>query len=383
MARAPFSICERKTETGRAYFVARFYGTNGKIVKTKSFPDAKTAASAARKAEALLRDGIIANASNPDAAAYLKTFWTRESDYVRGRALRGVVHSEDYIKISAMVIHKHLDPKVKGMRLLDISADFLEGVVLDLSISGARPRTVNAVIDALRIPVKYFCKRNRLADPLASIERLAERPRERGILSVAEIQKIIALKDESPRVQAGVLLGALCGLRLGECRGLMPGDIDREAGMLTIRHNAIGHEIKGPKGSRPGSLRARQVPIPYPVLDALNRCASVAPSGASFVLWNDADHTRPIHGGTLQAGFKRILAKVGIDKTAAKSRNIVYHGLRHTFVSLQRSNGLPDFIIARMSGHRDVAMLENYSRGADNIVDFGKAREAIERAVAL
>jgi hypothetical protein len=36
-----------------------------------------------------------------------------------------------------------------------------------------------------------------------------------------------------------------------------------------------------------------------------------------------------------------------------------------------------------MSGHRSVSMLENYSRGADNVVDFAKAREAIEKAVSL
>jgi hypothetical protein len=51
MARAPFCIVERKTSTA-----------------------------AARKAEALLKEGSIANAANPDALEYLRGFWTRESD---------------------------------------------------------------------------------------------------------------------------------------------------------------------------------------------------------------------------------------------------------------------------------------------------------------
>jgi len=361
--------------------MARFYDTDGKIVRTQTFPEARTSTAAARKAEALLKEGIIANAANPDALVYLRGFWTRESDYVRGRALRGVVLSDAYLSITLCVLNKHLAPKITGMRLLDLDADFVEGFILDLSASGVSPRTVNAVLDGLRTPIKYFCKRNRLADPLASVERLAERPKERGVLSVAEIQKIIAL-NESPRVKAGVLLAALCGLRLGEVIGILPEDIDKAASMLTVQHNYIGRELKGPKGSRPDSLRVRQVPAPRPVLDALEVCASLAPARARFVLWNERDKSLPVDRKTLQGGFARILEAIGIPEAERKRRNLVFHGLRHTFVSLQRANGIPDFVTARMSGHRSVEMLENYSRGAENVVDFAAAREALEKAVA-
>jgi len=381
MARAPFSIIKRKTTSGHV-FIARFYDSAGKIIRTKAFPDAKGRAAAARKAEALLKEGIIANAANPDALEYLRGFWTRSSDYVRGRALRGVVLSDEYLSITLCVLNKHLAPKIKELRLLELSVDFVEELILGLSAAGASPRTVNAVLDGLRTPVKYFCKRNRLADPLASVERLAERPRERGILSIAELQKIITL-NESPRVKAGILLAALCGLRLGEVVGLMPEDVDRSSSMLTVQHNYIGGDVKGPKGSRPGSQRIRQVPAPRPVLDALDVCTSLTPPGARFVLWNEKDKSRPIDRKTLQGGFARVLEDIGVGKEERKRRNLVFHGLRHTFVSLQRANGIPDFVTARMSGHRSVEMLETYSRGADNVLDFTAAREALEKAVEL
>jgi hypothetical protein len=79
MARAPFSIIERKTAAGRV-FMARFYDAEGTVVKTKAFPGAKSSAAAARKAEALLKEGVISSAANPDALAYLRGFWTRESE---------------------------------------------------------------------------------------------------------------------------------------------------------------------------------------------------------------------------------------------------------------------------------------------------------------
>jgi integrase len=381
MARAPFSIIERKTAGKSSVFIARFTDDKGKAVKTVSFPKARNRTAATREAEKLLREGIISNASNPDALEYLRGFWTRGSDYVQGRALRGVVLSEAYLSTTLCVLNKHLAPKIKGMRLLDIDADFVEALILKLSSSGVKPRTVNAVLDCLRVPMKYFCKRKRLADPLSVVDRLAEYPRERGILSIAELQKIIAL-EESPRVKAGVLLAALCGLRLGECCGLMREDVDKKTGMLTIRHNFVAADgMKGPKGSRPGAIRARQVPIPRPVLETIKVCESVAPEGAPFVLWNDKDASRPVRPQTLQVGYTRILEEIGIDEKAKKARNLTFHGLRHGFVSMQRANGIPDFITAQESGHRSVEMLNTYSRGAGNVVDFTAAREAIEKAM--
>jgi integrase len=378
MARAPFCIVEQKTEKGRV-FVARFVNEKGRVIKTKTFSSARSRTQAARQAEALLREGIIANDSNPDALEYLRTFWTRESDYVRSRALRGVVLSEHYLYITRSVLNKHLAPKIKSKKLLDLDADFVESLVLELSSKGVQPRTINAVIASMRVPMKYFCRRHRVANPIGEVEHLAEHPKERGTLSIAELQKIVAL-NESPRAKAGVLLAALCGLRLGECLGLMAEDIDREKSMMTIRHNFVDDELKGPKGSRPGAQRIRQVPIPRPVLEAIELCEACAPRGARHIIWGERDPKRPADRKTLQDGYFRMLHAIGIDEAERKQRNLVFHGLRHTFISLQRASGIPDFVVQRMAGHRSIEMTERYSH-AENVVDFNAAREALEKVV--
>lgn len=155
MARAPFCIVEQKTDKGRV-FVARFVNEKGRVIKTKTFSNVRSRTQAAREAEALLREGIIANDSNPDALEYLRSFWTRESDYVRSRALRGVVLSEHYLYISRSVLNRHLVPKIKGKKLLDLDTDFIESLVLELSSKGVQPRTINAVIASMRVPMRYF-----------------------------------------------------------------------------------------------------------------------------------------------------------------------------------------------------------------------------------
>jgi hypothetical protein len=109
---------------------------------TQTFPKARIRTAATREAEAIPKEGVISNTANPNALEYLRGLWKRASDYVRGRALRGVVLSDSYLVIKSYTLNKHLAPRIKGMRLLELDADFMERVVLDMSAAGASPRTV-------------------------------------------------------------------------------------------------------------------------------------------------------------------------------------------------------------------------------------------------
>ena len=89
----------------------------------------------------------------------------------------------------------------------------MERIVLDFAASGMNPRSINYILQAVRVPVADYSRRHRIPDPLQYLGRVAETPKERGTLSIEEIGKIVELRDESPRIRCAVLLGALCGLR--------------------------------------------------------------------------------------------------------------------------------------------------------------------------
>lgn len=379
MARAPFSIFTRTGRDGKKYFSVRFFDTEtGAVIKTAVLREAKNQTAAGRLASKMLADGVVSNAKNPMALEYLESFWKPDSDYVRGRALRGVVLSTNYITINGYLVAKHLSKALKGKRLLDLTPVFLESLVLKMSKEGCSPRTINTSLQALKVPYGYFCRQHRLANALTSIEKLKESPRERGILTADELGRVIALEGESPRAVAGVLLGALCGLRLGEVRGLQWEDIDENAGTITIRHNAV-NSAEGVKAPKWGSIRT--VPAPAPVLEALNLCADVSPYGRSgFVIWNEKRKDSPVSHETIPAGFRRILSAIGISDTERAERNLVFHGLRHTFVSLSRAASVPDFIVQRMAGHKSMDMTNRYSH-TEGLIDFAAARASIEAAV--
>jgi integrase len=76
-----------------------------------------------------------------------------------------------------------------------------------------------------------------------------------------------------------------------------------------------------------------------------------------------------------------MLVKIGITKEARETRNLCMHGLRHLFVTLSRSAGLPDYVVMRLAGHRSPEMMERYSHG-EKIVDFQAARIGIEAALS-
>jgi integrase len=364
--------------TGKAIvrFVARFYDDDGAVVRTQTL-EAKNKTAAVLEAKRLVDKGGISS-SDPLILDFLADFWKIDSDYAKMKALRGRPLSVRYIEINASSIKKHLSKPLKGVHFRELTVPRMEKIVLSFAASGINPRTINFLIQAIRVPVSDWARRHRVADPLQYLQRVAEHPRERGTLSLDEIAKITVLESESPRVKAAVLLGALCGLRMGEARGLEWGDVDEETGLLHIVHNWVDNR-EGVKAPKCGS--ARDVPLPAAVLAAVKLCRAVAPEGSQFVLYNEKRIDRPADRQILERGFRSVLGKIGIDDGARKSRNLVFHGLRHTFISLQRANGIPDFAVMRLAGHKSFAMTERYSH-AENVVDFAAARVALDNALA-
>jgi integrase len=62
-----------------------------------------------------------------------------------------------------------------------------------------------------------------------------------------------------------------------------------------------------------------------------------------------------------------------------QKRNLCVHGLRHTFVSHLRASGIPDFIVASLSGHSDLEMVRRYSH-TTGLINYDTLREVIAKA---
>lgn len=367
----PFSVFKRANTKGKVFYSARFQDENHKILKTVALK-VTTKKDAILKAAELLNQGNIIVGISPDALFYVKGFWKRDSEYVVGRSLRADALSESYIRTSECNL-RHFYSFLEGKKLLDLKPAQLERHIQDLIKKGVGLWTVNMGLVSLKTVMKYYCRMNRVPNPIELVENLKNRPKERGVLSLDELHEIFGLQDVSPRIRCAIALGALCGMRLGEVRGLLVEDIDFEAHVIHVQHNYVT-KIEGVK--KPKYNSTRFVPMTALVESLIKECLEKRTS--EYVLYHSENPKNPIEIHPLVNGFYRCMKQIGITEDIRKKRNLVFHGLRHFYVSMSRASGLPDFVIQKLAGHKSAAMMERYSHAS--IIDFASARKRIESA---
>jgi integrase len=75
------------------------------------------------------------------------------------------------------------------------------------------------------------------------------------------------------------------------------------------------------------------------------------------------------------------LKSIGIDETAMKKRNITFHSLRHTYVTLGRISGLTDFEIQTLA-RQTPAVMNRYSHG-QQAIDFAAMKKKLEEGIKV
>jgi integrase len=386
--RSAYSLFKRTGKKGATWY-ARFWSeAEQKYVKTVTL-NTKARGVASSLAEKKLREGIVPNDDNPLVVPYLKEFWKSDSAYTRQKALRGRPLSPRYIELSASAIRLYIEPykPFEKLRVSDFTPHAVEKWLLWLQDEGKGGRTTNIALQVLRVAVRRWARLRRLTDPLEGFQKAAEMSRPRGSLSLTELQALIGVKAVrfgnfeklqpiDPRVRAGVLLSCLSGLRLGECRGLCWEDVNEEQGIITVRQ-AISADEKEPRAPKWGSTG--EVPVPEILLDELRSLAKVSPLGKIGYVLYGADAGKPMSTATLRDGFMKMLDAIGIDAKARAERRLSFHSSRHTFVSLSRLSGIPDFLVQRYARHKSPGMMEQYSHS--NILDIAEARKKLDAAV--
>jgi integrase len=324
---------------------------------------------------------------------YVADFWLPDSPYVREYALvKKKPLSAEYIIMNHENVRRHMVPfeGFQGVSLKTLTAGIVKDWMLWAAANGRGARSINVTLQAMRVPVRYALSREELdRDPFRNIKDVPEQRQENGILSSAEVSQIIAAPMKDPWSRLAVLLAVLCGLRRGEVRGLQWGDI--ENGIITVCHNYQDREgLKVPKWES-----KRQVPIPHVVQVVLDsaRILSNYTAPEDFVMAGPLSSGKPYSTKYFQLVLSAELAGIGIHgewkgKGTAptdyvneqRQRNLTYHSLRHTFITLGRLAGITDLEIQALAGHKSGAMMERYSH-AGQVLDFTAAREKLEKAV--
>lgn len=181
-------------------------------------------------------------------------------------------------------------------------------------------------------------------------------------LSAEEVQRVFqAVRD--PETRLLFKLGLYTGLRKGDCCTLKWSDLDferRTVRLIPMKTKKYGRAVTIPMH-----------PILYAELDSRRRCFLPSPDRDGYV--SPELERRYRHRD--MASVKRAFTDAGI-KTEENGRTVVsFHSLRHTFVSMSVSAGIPLDVVRQITGHSSLRMAEHYSHATDEAL--AKAVNAI------
>ncbi len=234
------TVTERVYPSGEKVYMARFRDPDGRLVRSKVIKDVRTRDQANRKAAQLANSGkIVSKKNNPLVLEYLADFWNENGAYVSSKARQNKPMSPRYVEQSARLVQRHFSQVLKNKRMSQLTPGLIEDAITIMSKSGLSNRSINIAVQTVRVPVAYYARMQNIIDPLRNASKQDETSTPRGVLTLAEVGAIVNLEGEAPRIKAAVLLGALCGLRLGEVRGLQWEDVDFEKRLINVIHRKI------------------------------------------------------------------------------------------------------------------------------------------------
>ncbi len=342
-------------ERGKGHWQARYCRTdaNGTKVITRSFD-----ATSRRAATILMQDirqdleeELGQDAARTGLVEYME-------DYVTDRELSGQIEASTATNYRASI--KHIARYMGGLelgevtaeRILDMQAGLLaDGLVTDTVAKDHRllKQVMDYAEDVGHIPRSPFTKtvrppKRRKAKPNA----LDEQSRE----------ALLAVLDASPtsRQSVAARLGLLAGLRREEVAGLRWGDVDLDAGRITVRR-AVGVADGVPylKGTKT-EAGEREVVVEDSLADAIRslRDEQGTVHADDYVLGDGGRFYPPDRITKDFTSISRALGLVG-----AAGKRVTFHDLRDTFATHLITQGVNVKTVSYLMGHANAAMTLN------------------------
>lgn len=246
-----------------------------------------------------------------------------------------------------------------GHAVQDITRDDVLALVEDMAKRGLSARTVSGMLVHTRA-VFELAMEDRIvsSNPARKIKPRGNAPTGRTAHTEAERAALkIAAADEW--LSACWLL-SLAGMRRSEVLGLRWSDVDLDSKIVTVTRGRVLIDTKNVAEGQPKSRNStRRLAIPDSYVTALKAMqARHADKLGQEHLANGylaiTEIGEPMRPRLYSEHWKRLCRK-------AKVRELTLHEARHSSVSLMRSKGISDQVIAAFHGHDEQTMRRTYS----------------------
>jgi len=224
---------------------------------------------------------------------------------------------------------RHLAPRLARTPLSQIDGAAIAALVVDLGTAGVAPKRLSNVLVPLRACLSWHHRIGALErDPAGWFDAAAPAADERRILSIADVERLVAATPAPYRVL--VATAAWTGMRLGELRALTWGDVDLEARLIAVDKTRYRQRVV--PGTKNGQVRS--VPIPPHLAHELEHWRAARPVASTGDPVFCGKRGTPIDGDDFRRRvFAPALARAGLDPSTR------IHDLRHTSASLYLASG--------------------------------------------
>lgn len=219
-------------------------------------------------------------------------------------------------------LRKYLIPKFGSMKMTQIRPSMVQQHIASLVRQGnLKPKTIrNQMVPMKRMFELAIQWGYATSNPAAKVALPRQEHEEIAFLSPEQVRLLVEATD--PQWKALIALGAMCGLRKGECLGLQHSAILWTEHRIKICRSLWNGELQDPKTKR----SIATLPMPSKVEALLMERVVMCPASDMNLVFcrDDGSPLRPdyVNRGILAPA----LEKAGLPR-------ITFHGLRHSFVA--------------------------------------------------
>jgi integrase len=249
----------------------------------------------------------------------------------------------------------------------DVKIDRLNTTEIGAWRKALPARSAFGINKALR-QVLHYAVRAKLLDenPAALVPNPEPKRTEVQTFTLGGLDAVSA--ELSRPFQAIPVFAALTGLRPCEWIALERADVDRRAGVVTVRRTVVEGVVK-PYGKTDRSLRA--VPLPARAAEALDEYAVRLDTRLLFP---------GAHGGPLALSpFRHREWSPALRAAGVEHRSL--YAMRHTYASLSIAAGVSLFELSRLMGTSPAMLDKTYGHMLPDALD--RARQAIDRFTGM
>jgi integrase len=296
--------------------------------------------------------------------------------FILAEERRGRTLSRSNADNNRRILEKHILPSFKNLRLSEITPAHIENWLFKLQHKGLSGRTINIYYTTMQI---ILGEATRLGDltvnPCLNVKRMAEKKKERVILTMDEFRTLLGKNaldevwDDQLMYFTMTLLGASCGLRIGEIQALRNEYIDLKSLELKICHSWDRKYGLVPTKTKD----SRIVPITPYIAQYLRRCQDQNHFGHVFSF---QDGEQPVDHKSIGKYFKRALMQIGISEDEIKDRGLTFHSLRH-FANSYFNDHFDQSVTMKVIGHSTTEMNMHYDHATQDRLE--RIREVIRK----